>query len=96
SGRVPTDVARWPAAAGQGRAPRRFTEPQVLQRRLTTGQFANLLPAISFGLGMLTYYSAPIPGMGYSFRDEVPNQMLLTNPLGLVITYCREDQAFGN
>ncbi|MGH9616915.1 MAG: VirB8/TrbF family protein [Acidobacteriaceae bacterium] len=32
----------------------------------------------------------------YSFRDEVPNQMLLTNPLGLVITYCREDQAFGN
>lgn len=32
----------------------------------------------------------------YSFRDEVPNAMLLTNPLGLVITYCREDQAFGN
>ncbi|MHB2009056.1 MAG: VirB8/TrbF family protein [Acidobacteriaceae bacterium] len=32
----------------------------------------------------------------YSFRDEVPNSMLLTNPLGLVITYCREDQAFGN
>ncbi|MHB1796251.1 MAG: VirB8/TrbF family protein, partial [Acidobacteriaceae bacterium] len=31
----------------------------------------------------------------YSFRDEVPNSMLLTNPLGLVITYCREDQAFG-
>ena len=31
----------------------------------------------------------------YGFRDEVPNQMLLTNPLGLVITYCREDQAFG-
>ncbi|MGC9293577.1 MAG: VirB8/TrbF family protein, partial [Acidobacteriaceae bacterium] len=30
----------------------------------------------------------------YSFRDEVPNAMLLTNPLGLVITYCREDQAF--
>ena len=32
----------------------------------------------------------------YSFRDEVPNAMLLTNPLGLVITYSREDQAFGN
>jgi hypothetical protein len=31
----------------------------------------------------------------YGFRDEVPNSMLLTNPLGLVITYCREDQAFG-
>jgi type IV secretion system protein VirB5 len=32
----------------------------------------------------------------YNFRDEVPNQMLLSNPLGLVISYCREDQAFGN
>jgi type IV secretory pathway component VirB8 len=32
----------------------------------------------------------------YGFRDEVPNQMLLTNPLGLVISYVHEDQAFGN
>jgi type IV secretory pathway TrbF-like protein len=32
----------------------------------------------------------------YSFRDEVPNQMLLTNPLGLVISYVHEDQAFGS
>ena len=32
----------------------------------------------------------------YGFRDEVPNQMLLTNPLGLVITYVHEDQAFGS
>jgi type IV secretion system protein VirB5 len=32
----------------------------------------------------------------YSFRDQVPNQMLLTNPLGLVISYVHEDQAFGN
>jgi Type IV secretory pathway, TrbF components len=32
----------------------------------------------------------------YSFRDEVPNQMLLTNPLGLLISYVREDQAFGS
>jgi type IV secretion system protein VirB5 len=32
----------------------------------------------------------------YSFRDEVPNTMLLTNPLGLVISYVHEDQAFGN
>jgi type IV secretory pathway TrbF-like protein len=30
----------------------------------------------------------------YSFRQDVPNQMLLANPLGLVIGYCREDQAF--
>lgn len=32
----------------------------------------------------------------YGFRNEVPNQMLLTNPLGLVISYVHADQAFGN
>lgn len=32
----------------------------------------------------------------YSFRDEIPNEMLLTNPLGLVISYVHEDQAFGS
>lgn len=32
----------------------------------------------------------------YSFRDEVPNDMLLTNPLGLVISYVHADQAFGS
>jgi len=32
----------------------------------------------------------------YGFRDEVPNQMLLTNPLGVVISYVHEDQAFGS
>jgi type IV secretory pathway TrbF-like protein len=32
----------------------------------------------------------------YGFREEVPNEMLLTNPLGLVISYVHEDQAFGN
>lgn len=31
-----------------------------------------------------------------SFRDDVPNEMLRTNPLGLVISYVHEDQAFGN
>jgi len=30
----------------------------------------------------------------YSFRDDVPNEMLLTNPLGVVISYVHEDQAF--
>ena len=30
----------------------------------------------------------------YVFRDKVPNEMLLVNPLGLTITYFREDQAF--
>lgn len=32
----------------------------------------------------------------YGFRDEVPNAMLLTNPLGLVISYIHEDEAFGS
>ena len=32
----------------------------------------------------------------YSFRGEIPNEMLLTNPLGLVISYVHEDQAFGS
>ena len=32
----------------------------------------------------------------YGFRDEVPDAMLLTNPLGLVISYIHEDQAFGS
>jgi type IV secretory pathway component VirB8 len=32
----------------------------------------------------------------YGFRDEVPNKMLLTNPLGMVISYIHEDQAFGS
>lgn len=31
----------------------------------------------------------------YGIRDEVPNAMLLTNPLGVVISYVHEDQAFG-
>ncbi len=37
-----------------------------------------------------------IANVVYGFRDEVPNQMLLTNPLGLVISYVHEDQAFGS
>ena len=32
----------------------------------------------------------------YGFRNEVPNAMLLTNPLGVVISYVHEDQAFGD
>jgi len=37
-----------------------------------------------------------ITNLVYGFRDEVPNAMLLTDPLGLVINYVHEDQAFGN
>ena len=40
------------------------------------GQFANLLLAISFGLGMLTYYSQPLPGIGYSFSDLITQETL--------------------
>jgi hypothetical protein len=32
----------------------------------------------------------------YSFRDDVPNDMLRSNPLGLVVSYVHEDQAFRN
>lgn len=30
----------------------------------------------------------------FAFRDQVPNQDILMNPLGLTITYFREDEAF--
>ena len=31
----------------------------------------------------------------FALRDEVPNNMIPINPLGIMITYFREDQAFG-
>jgi len=40
------------------------------------GQFADLILMISFGLGMLTYYSTPIPGVGYSFSDLISKESL--------------------
>ena len=39
-------------------------------------KFADVLLLISFGLGMLTYYSSPIPGVGYSFSDLITQQSL--------------------
>jgi hypothetical protein len=36
-------------------------------------RFADLILMIAFGLGMLTYYSSPIPGVGYSFSDASSN-----------------------
>jgi type IV secretion system protein VirB5 len=38
-----------------------------------------------------TLYTASIL---FSFREHVPNQEILVNPLGLAITYFREDEAF--
>jgi|SRR5579872_1423090 len=31
----------------------------------------------------------------FTFREHVPNEEILTNPLGLAISYFREDEAFG-
>jgi hypothetical protein len=40
------------------------------------GKFADLILMISFGFGMLTYYSTPIPGVGYSFSDLISKESL--------------------
>jgi hypothetical protein len=39
-------------------------------------KFADLILMISFGLGMLTYYSSPIPGVGYSFSDLITKEAI--------------------
>lgn len=39
-------------------------------------KFADLLLVVAFGLGMLTYYSTPIPGVGYSFSDLITQEGL--------------------
>lgn len=39
-------------------------------------KFADLLLVIAFGLGMLTYYSTPLPGVGYSFSDLITQEAL--------------------
>jgi type IV secretory pathway VirB6-like protein len=39
-------------------------------------RFADLILMIAFGLGMLTYYSTPIPGAGLSFSDLVTKEGL--------------------
>src|SRR5581483_8251540 len=44
--------------------------------------FADLLLSIAFGFGMITYYSAPIPGFGISFYHLIIDQGLnLANQL---------------
>jgi type IV secretory pathway VirB6-like protein len=39
-------------------------------------KFADLLLMIAFGLGMLTYYSTPIPGTSYSFSNLITQEGL--------------------
>src|ERR1700744_3017855 len=38
--------------------------------------FADLILMIAFGLGMLTYYSSPIPGTSYSFSELITQEAL--------------------
>src|SRR5580765_7614929 len=38
------------------------------------GQFAGLLLTIAFGFTMITYYRAPIPGIGISFTQLLTDQ----------------------
>ena len=39
-------------------------------------RFADLILMIAFGMGMLTYYSTPIPGTSYSFSDLITKEGL--------------------
>jgi hypothetical protein len=39
-------------------------------------KFADLILMISFGLAMITYYSNPIPGIGYSFKDLITQEAI--------------------
>ena len=39
-------------------------------------KFADLVLMIAFGLGMPTYYSSPIPGVGYSFSDLITKEAI--------------------
>lgn len=39
-------------------------------------RFADLILLISFGFGMLTYYSTPLPGIGYSFSDLITQEAI--------------------
>lgn len=39
-------------------------------------KFADLILLISFGFGMLTYYSTPLPGTSYSFSDLITQEAI--------------------
>jgi hypothetical protein len=47
-------------------------------------RFSRLLLVVAFGFAMVTYYSTPIPGMGYSFSDLVIQEASsLSNSIGI-------------
>jgi type IV secretory pathway VirB6-like protein len=39
-------------------------------------KFADLILMISFGFGMITYYSTPLPGIGHSFSDLITKEAI--------------------
>jgi hypothetical protein len=66
-------------------------------------KFADLLLLISFGFGMLTYYSTPAPGMGYSFSDlitkeglSLANQIEANQTQQIADTVTAEEQNLGS
>ena len=66
-------------------------------------KFADLILMIAFGLGMLTYYSAPIPGIGLSFSDLITKEALsLSNQIEsdqtqqIVTSITNEEQQLGS
>src|ERR1700733_7809301 len=66
-------------------------------------KFADLLLLISFGFGMLTYYSTPAPGMSYSFSDlitkeglNLANQIKANQPQQIPTTIPNQEQQLGS
>jgi hypothetical protein len=66
-------------------------------------RFADLILMIAFGLGMLTYYSTPIPGTSYSFSDlitkealNISNQIESDQTQQIATTITQQEQQLGS
>jgi type IV secretory pathway VirB6-like protein len=66
-------------------------------------KFADLILMIAFGLGMLTYYSTPIPGTSYSFSDlitkeglNLSNQIESSQTQSIANTITTQEQQLGS
>jgi TrbL/VirB6 plasmid conjugal transfer protein len=54
-------------------------------RHFPLDHFASLILTISFGFGMVNYYSTPIPGIGVSFHNLITNEaQFLSNEINQV------------
>ena len=60
--------------AGVVRDPRRLDQRRRRADALPLSQFASLVLTIAFGFTMITYYRAPIPGIGISFTQLLTDQ----------------------